>query len=503
MGKWKNSFLLLLLFSFFCVVGCAHTPPPLFQPDQYPEDLYYIGIGIVINENSGQAREEAKLKAKEDLISQLTHSTVTAHRRVQVTDDGRTQQTIFEETINETFIQEVEGVAFIEESFLSKGAVQTTRAILSKQEWEIQKLTKIERERNRARAILSERYPDMPAPNEIVVLNRLITTLQEGIWGALVEDRFDGTFGNVLDLAKARLNNLYPQILQSARVYRTHEGTSILSQSHAKDVARGQFVSYLVNRLITQYSTLRIRYAWAHSEGELRAGINEYVYNFMNKHPSLLEYIPGPDSHDSFWQVFAVVSQSQLDEALNKDIDDLYLQVLSLTQGLKEEKTVTAKLAYLAKIRFLLDNSFIGLTVEDELFGYGSGSLQALERNLIDSVQLIVAAPDSVQVGTQALVSIQVQSRLPLGATIPLTLQIKDSSHQIIREIPITLDTLDTSIQTIEVPGKEKSKEYTVTCSWSDYPQKNASKTIMIAQVSLLTRIKNWLSKPKPALPSP
>lgn len=196
-----------------------HATAPRFLAEQYPDDLYHIGVGIAVNKNYDRAREEARIKAKVDLISLLSSSTMRMNRTLLLTDNGRKQRTVFEETINESFIQEIEGVLFIEEPYNSRRKEQTTRAILSKTAWEAQKLTKIEQERVQARALLSERHPEMPAPKEIVILELVAEQLGQGVWGSFVEDRFDDAYGNALSLARARLNQLYAQALQSTRVY--------------------------------------------------------------------------------------------------------------------------------------------------------------------------------------------------------------------------------------------------------------------------------------------
>lgn len=491
-----TSLSLVLLLVMFILYGCAigspknAATPPKFRPELYPDMFYYVGVGIVQQKDEGRARDEAKLKAKERLVAQIAQTTVTSIKNVHTSDDGSKQESVFKETVNESFIQEIEGVKFIEENFKPKSGEQVTYAVLSKREWETQKLTKIEKERIQAQAILSERYPGISATKEIAILNRAIALLEERVWGSLIEDRFDDTHGNLLALSRARINHLYPQVLQSTRVYHVFEGISTHSHAEAKSIAGARFRSYLCERLIGEYRPKQIRYG---ADIEVREEIPEYVDSFMNRHPTLFEYFLGPDSHPGSWQVYLAVSRALVDEMLNKDIDALHLQVHSFKQEFEGESSVGGKLTLLSKIRALLSTSFIGLAVEEELFGNGERSLQAIEESIIKSVELSIDVTPTVQSGAPFVIMVKVDNSMDLNTSIPVKLQVVSSNNQNKLDKSFTLNSTIPQMFPIEVPAAEKANSYTITLAWENHPEIAVKRTIPIAKQSRWTKFLNWL----------
>jgi len=492
--KVTNLFLMLILVMFIlcgCAIGSSKNEvfPPKFNPALYPDTVYYVGLGIAQQKNEGIAREEAKLKAKERLVSQITQTTISSNKLVLTSDDGSTHESQYKEMVNESFMQEIEGVTFIEEAFRPKSGEQMTYAVLATREWETQKLTKIDKERMLAQAILSERYPGIPPTKEIIILTRAIAFLEERVWGALVEDRFDDTHGNLLSLSKARLSHLYPQVLQSTRVYHVFEGVSSLSQATAKNLASSYFQSYLGERLLSEYRPKQIRYG---ADYDLKEEITEYINSFMNKHPSLFEYFPGPDSLSGSWQVYLAASKAMVDEMLNKDIDSLYLQVHSFKQELEQETTVVDKLALLGKIKELLSTSFIGLAVEEDLFPNGLRSIQSIENSIIKSVQLMIDVPPSAEKGTPLTITARVRNSMNLETSIPVFLEVTDTSNRVKFEKQFIINASIPQFYSIDIPSNEKTNRYIISLTWEKYPDVSTKETVTLAKLPIVTRFLNF-----------
>ncbi len=123
-----TSFFLILIF----VCSCATLQePPIsnFDPLLFPTENFYIGIGIGKDKDKFKAKQTAKILAKADLASQI-ETTVISKKEASMLDDGFNQSSTYKELIEESLLQKLENISYIEEDFSPKNG-QITYAILT------------------------------------------------------------------------------------------------------------------------------------------------------------------------------------------------------------------------------------------------------------------------------------------------------------------------------------------------------------------------------------
>jgi len=458
----------------------------------YPPEKYYIGTGIITDKDRGKAKQTAKLQAISDLASQI-QTTVTATKTSSTLDNGTKQDLTFGELIEETLYQEFENIIYIEEAYTAKKE-QTTYAIMSRDAWEGQKARKILAERTSAEAIVSARYPDMSPVREITILSDAIASLEATMWGALVEAKFDDTYGFLLPMVKARREILYSRVLYS-NLYHISEGSSPVNIIGAKDDALLKFQIFLTEKLCKEYESLRVRVSSSMSATALRDTIAQYVPYSLAQNPNLLEYFEGPDSIKGLYHVYLLVSKTAWEEQEQRAIDELYQQVKSMELAFQADVSVTGKLNILERLEQLLSTSIFGLAVENIIFPHQASSNQSipsLREHLIDSVRLSLKTTNSVEEGEKVSIKVIVTNTSNLKTDIPVLCTVYDDKgkQRYSGTVPLSQGkSLDIEIGT---DTRESAKNFNVRCFWTRYPQQKAEATIGIDKIPILTKIKRW-----------
>ncbi len=483
--------VLLLTIS---VSSCRTPAPILFDRALYPADEFYIGTGITKNDNKGQALKTAKMRAISDLASQI-QTTIFSTRTASLSDDGMKQSSVFEELIEETLHQEFENVIYIEEAYTHKKE-QTTYAIINRSDWEIQKVRKILREREKAQSILSSRYPDMSPVQEIKVLNKANASLKSTLWGSLVEGNFDDKIGFLLPLIQARRDTLFSKVFSSMLYYFT-EGTAP-TIVEAEESALKNFRDIQIEKLYKEYENLRVQRSSPMTSPELKKKIEKYVMFSTTQNAGLLEYLEGLESIETQSHVYLIVQKSVWDELAAIEIDMLYQQVRTLENAYLENESVTGKLQILEKMRQLLDSSPFGLEVENTLFPYEQSFVRIIpyrKNQLIDSVSLHILTPKSVKEGESFSMNIVVANADSLHTDIPVKISVTDNEGKQQYSELITLRSGNPFSHTINVSKGEKAKYLQISCTWIQYPQQKVEQRIDITKISLLEKLKNWFGR--------
>lgn len=483
------SILILLLAS-----SCISPPEPMFDRPHYPPEHFYIGSGTGRSADRGTARQTAKMLAISDLASQI-QTTIFSKKSASTMDDGNKQASTFEELIEETLHQEFENIIFIEEAYTSK-KVQTTYAILSRAEWEGQKARKILKEKIIVESLLSPRYPDMSPIQEISILNEATSSLQATMWGSMVEGKFDGSYGFLLPMVKARRDLLFSRIIHST-LFQISEGLSSTNQKQAREQALQQFQLFLTDNLFKEYEPIRVLVSSTMSSSALRAEISRYVPIFLAQHQNLLEYFDSPEATAETYHVMLAVSKTAWEAEIQQEMDLLYQQVNSLVEYYEPESSVTDQLQVLDKIEDLIGTSFFGLAVEKLLFPH-QGSIQSLKNDIVSSVRLTLTGPKSVEEGQSAILSLSVSNSQGVQTQIPVICIVRDNKGEERYANIVTLRPATPEILELAIPARESATSLQVSCHWDGYPQCRAEATLPITKIPLFTRFKNWIGIGKP-----
>lgn len=455
-----------------------------------------MGTGITKNVDKGLALETAKMKAITDLASQI-QTTVFSTRTASSSDDGVKQSSIFEELIEETLHQEFENVLYIEEAYTRKKE-QTTYAILSRVDWEIQKARRILREKERVQSVLSSRFPDMSPVQEIKVLSKAIASLQSTFWGSLIEGIFDDKMGYLLPLIQARRDQLYSRVFNSKQYY-IGEGSGP-SRIQAEESALQNFRNIQIDKLYKEYENLRVRLSSPMTSLELKKKIEEYITFSTTQNTNLLEFLDGPDSTQTLSNVLLIVQKSVWDELITNEIDTLYQQARTLESSYQANESVTGKLQILEKMQQLLDSSAFGLEVESMLFPHDESMIQLIpyrKNRLISTVNIHLIMPKSVKEDESCSLKIVVTNTDGLYTDIPVRIAITDNDNNQRYSELITLRSGTPFFHTIVIQKGERAKYFQVDCSWTQYPQQKDQQRIEITKISILDYLKFLFSRVK------
>ena len=492
-GLLPGIFLILALVSSCATV--QEPAPPNFDPLLYPAEKFYVGAGISKDKDKIQAKQNATILAKTDVASKIA-TTVTSKKEASISDNGINQSSTYKELIEESLLQKLENISFIEEDFSPKNG-QVTYAIINKAAWEAQKASSILNEKVQANAILSERYPDMSLAREITILNAALDSLQQTQWGSLVQEKFDGSYGPLMTMVRARRDLLVSRIRLS-NLYHIRDGTSSTNLIGAKEAALQQFQDFLVEKLYLEYEKYRVMVASTMSTQELKTVIANHVHFSLAQHHNLLEYFEAPDSTDKLRHVVLAVSKTAWEEQEQSKLDSLYQQVYPIFHSYKSETSVSEQIDVLNKIQNLLATSFLGLAIENRLFPQLNSNKQSitLQRDqLIQSVELSLVSSSSVEEGEIFSVEINLRNTRSLYTDIPITISITDDRKDLVFSQRIFMHDGESYTVRPLIPPEKKIQSLQVTCFWTEYPQQRAETSISIKKVPILKRAWRWLNK--------
>ncbi|MDY0288531.1 MAG: hypothetical protein RBR15_06890 [Sphaerochaeta sp.] len=487
------SFFILLILATSCTT--RHEPVPiLFDPLRYPAETFYVGVGIAIDKEVIKAKKTATLLAKADLASKIA-STVFLRKEASLSDNGIAESLTFQELIQESLLQKLENLSFIEEHYSPKNG-QITYAIINKGVWEAQKAKNILKAKEQAQTLLAERYPDMSLAREITILNATLASLGATQWGALVEDKFDGSYGNLMPMVRARRDLLVSRIRIST-LYYVSDGLSPSNLISAKELALQQFQNFLLEKLYLEYENHRIMASSAMSTQELKKAINEHIQFCTAQHHNLLEYFEAPTSSDELYHVVLVVSRASWEEEEQNKVEELYQSVYPIFLSYTQEASVTDQIAALKKIQHLLGTSFVGLAIENHLFSQPKANkmgISLLLDQLIKSVQLSINCPSSLEEGQLFSVEVSLTNSLALVTEIPVTIIISDSKGELVfSQLGFMHEGESLAVRPL-LPPEKKVQSLHVAIYWADYPQQGVETTIPIRSIPLGTRVWKWFT---------
>jgi hypothetical protein len=485
-------FVILLFFSS-CLSG-PDTIPHLFHPEEYPNELYYVGSATVLSSEKGIAKEYAKKQALHDLASQI-QTRVSSHSTSTLFDDGSHLSGSMGIYISEELTQEIENLRYIEEVYHPKTG-QTTHAILSKDVWEGQKLRKTLDAKQKADEILSSRYPDMQKALEVSILKRAMESLNSTFWGTFVEGMIDGKYGQYYTIIETRRNSLLDQLIHSPYTY-VSEAISELSLLDAKKIALENLAEAMKTEMVNEYKTSWIQAKGLIDQENFMIQIDDYINFHLLELFDQISVFEGKDSQIGFYQQFVTISKETWQQIQTEDKEKLKNQVEKELSSITENENFNEIMQTLHRARDIVCQNFLGPSVCKYEHSAQVNYLHEIQGQIVayfKTTGLEIQAAKEIEEGGYLTVTVHSLWGGKSLVFMPVIVSVSSLNEKTpFYTMTKTLDIHNSASFTFQVPKQSETKNLTLSASLAEYPEIKATSLVKIIPIPWINKIKSFL----------